>query len=109
MSRTKRSRENRSWADKYHDGKVQKFTRNRSCMGHRVTGKIALGPGGISCDCCIPFKRKEVKVKIRRWERHTTKIKDCLEVSKIEEPVVDKFDEKWTQEFVNDFDPEYDC
>lgn len=53
MSRTYRKIRNKAWAKEFNDGKIQ------------------TGPGGISCSCCIPFHRDDVKPEIRRWERHT--------------------------------------
>lgn len=81
MSRTYRKIRNKKWAKDFHDGKLQKLGLRRSCMHHLNTGKMALGPGGISCPCCIPVNRDEVKVKIRRWERHTAKLPDFEDFS----------------------------
>jgi hypothetical protein len=76
MSRTLRKLKDKKWTEKFHDGKIQKFGQHRSCMHHRSSGKMSLGPGGISCGCCIPVSRKNLKKAFSRWERHTAEIPD---------------------------------
>lgn len=78
MSRTvRKSLREKSWAKKFHDGKIQKFGLHRSCMHHKRTGKMALGPGGIACNCCIHgVAMNKIKTVFTRWERHTAEIPD---------------------------------
>lgn len=77
MSRTVR---NIKWAKEkgIHQGRIQKLGLHRACMNHKKVGKLALGPGGINCACCLKVKPDKVKVAFRRWERHTAP-KFCLD------------------------------
>lgn len=44
--------------------------------GHKSVGKWAVGPGGINCPCCTKMAPNKMKVKVRRWERHTFRMED---------------------------------
>ena len=43
-------------------------------MGHKNTGKLKIGPGGLNCVCCTKMPPDKLKVAVRRMERRKVKI-----------------------------------
>lgn len=79
MSRTKRDRSTIKFADDLHDGRIQKWSRHKHCMGHKKTGKLSLGPGGMNCNCCTKFTPDVLKVKTRRHDRRTFNFQELFD------------------------------
>lgn len=42
-------------------------------MGHKSTGKLSVGCGGLNCPCCTKLPPNELKIKERRMNRRKNK------------------------------------
>lgn len=60
-------------------------SKHKACLGHKSSGKYAVGPGGLNCPCCTKLPPDELKVKERRLNRRKTKIQDNLKKYEEEE------------------------